>query len=289
MKTVDIFARERPVVLREQLRQQYSPIEYLLAKAVTDLPLDAFFAALFTTTLKLCSGVKIPWKRLTCTFCLLTTSIASLGFALGAWLPSIVGGGQDNQQQVAMTASVPVIVLLMVVGIINPSGVDANYSKPLFVRFMKQFSPFAHCIEALCIGEYSDVKRFGRLPHSRLAFFRGSRPIRMGALALVRNGDQVLQALGLKGTAYTDSMKRLVYITIGNLFLSCIGLIRQQPRGPSPPVQQKKRRREGQDKSTSDILEKEEKRTLIKPPSPTVKPTAGGQKPIRRWVPRIRL
>jgi len=87
MKTVDVFAREKPVIRREQLRRQYSAVEYLLAKAVTDLPLDAMFSALFTTILKLCTSLVIPWNELTATYALMTTSLSSLGLALGAWLP----------------------------------------------------------------------------------------------------------------------------------------------------------------------------------------------------------
>jgi len=59
-----------------------------------------------------------------------------------------------------------------------------------------------------------------------------------GALALVRNGDQVLDALGLKGTTYAGVMKQLGVITVGNLFLACLGLLRQQPR---PPTNRKKK------------------------------------------------
>lgn len=263
MKTVDVFSRERPVVLREQLRRQYSPVEYLLAKALTELPLDACFAAIFTTVLKSCSGLLIPWKQLTGTFCLLTTTLASLGFALGAWLPS----GHD--QQVAMTASVPVVVLLMVVGIINPSGVDPSFAKPWFVDLMKQISPFSFSIEALCIGEYSGVKRFGAT--SKNHWFRKLRRPRMGALALVRNGDQVLQALGLHGKTYSWAMKRLAWITLGNLLVSCLGLLRQQPR---PPVSTKKKRREKRPYPTEGLA------------SPGAEDV---EEPPFMWMPRIQM
>ena len=41
MKTLDLFARERCVVMREQMRCNYHSLEYILAKVVAEIPLDA--------------------------------------------------------------------------------------------------------------------------------------------------------------------------------------------------------------------------------------------------------
>jgi hypothetical protein len=73
-----LIAEERPVVEREQSRGQYSALEYILAKIITELPLDSFFAAVFTTVLKKVSGLRIAWKSVTATFSLLTTAGASV-------------------------------------------------------------------------------------------------------------------------------------------------------------------------------------------------------------------
>ncbi len=74
-------------------------------------------------------------------------------------------------------------------------------------------------IEALCIAEYKgmdfaeDGKRWSLkdLP-------------RMGALALVRNGDQVIDALGLKDKSYESVMNSMVIFSSLNLLLSWVGL-----------------------------------------------------------------
>jgi len=84
MKTVELFAKEKPVVQREQQRHQYTSLEYLLAKAIAEIPLDTVFAAVFTTTLKHLCGLRIGWRALTGTFTLMTVAGASLGFAIGA-------------------------------------------------------------------------------------------------------------------------------------------------------------------------------------------------------------
>lgn len=41
MKTLDVFGRERLVVAREYARGRYDAMEYVLAKLITELPLDA--------------------------------------------------------------------------------------------------------------------------------------------------------------------------------------------------------------------------------------------------------
>jgi ABC-type multidrug transport system permease subunit len=88
MKTIELFAKEKPVVQREQQRKQYSSLEYLLAKSIAEIPLDTVFAAIFTTTLKSLCGIRIGWRALTGTFILMTASGASLGFAIGALVRS---------------------------------------------------------------------------------------------------------------------------------------------------------------------------------------------------------
>jgi hypothetical protein len=55
----------------------------------------------------------------------------------------------------------------------------------------------------------------------------------MGGLALVRNGDQVIDALGLSGKTYAGTMKHLAALTLFNIFLSWMGLLSQKrSRGP---------------------------------------------------------
>ena len=52
-RSLDLFAKERPVVARETERGSYGGAEYVLAKALAELPLDAFFAALMGWGLQL--------------------------------------------------------------------------------------------------------------------------------------------------------------------------------------------------------------------------------------------
>lgn len=172
MKTVTLFAKERPVLRREQTREQYSALQYLLAKMLGEIPLDVGFTSVFVAVLKGCSGLLISWRRCMSIFALLTVAGASLGFLLGSLAPT---------DEYATTSGIPVLVLLMVVGIINPSGVDPDRPPPKLVQWMKRLSPFTYAIEALCIGEFEGVQF--RNAQGILSRLNGAT--RMGGLALI--------------------------------------------------------------------------------------------------------
>jgi hypothetical protein len=142
-----------------------------------------------------------------------------------------------------MTAGVPIMVVLMTVGIINPSGVDSSEPPPVIVEALKQVSPIAFAIKALCLAEYrgmqftQDPSKMKDGTHGPLRFFRRGRNLvrdlpKMGALALVQNGDQVLDELGLGQDDYHSTMKHLAMISLLNLLLSWIGLSFQSTLGP---------------------------------------------------------
>ena len=223
--------------------------------------MDSFFAGIFTTVLKRVSGLRISWKRVTATFSLLTTAGASLGLSLGCW---------SRDPELSKTASVPVLVLLMVVGVINPSGVDPSKKPPAVVRLMKQFSPFAYAIEALCLGEYPGMS----FRESKGWFSRVRDLPRMGGLAMVENGDQVIEALGLAKQTYSKAMKHLGVLCTGYLVLSWVGLAMQYW---FPKIQRAvaadNRRRQRRQQSTSSSADrmsstKSKTKQLFKAPAP---------------------
>ena len=219
MKTIDLFAKEKPVVQREQQRCQYSSLEYLMSKSLAEIPLDTVFAGIFTSVLKLVSGVRIGWIELTGTFALMTVTGAAMGFAIGALSPTA---------EVAMSAGVPIMVILMTVGVINPSGVDSSNPPPAIVGVLKQLSPIAFAVKAVCLAEYRGMEFEDPLGPSQNLFSRGRGFLRdlpkMGALAFVKNGDQVLQELGLGEDTYTGAMRHLAILSAANLLMSWIGL-----------------------------------------------------------------
>lgn len=226
MKTADLFEKEYPVVLREQTRHQYSTLEYLLAKALAELPMDALFAGVFSTVLKLCTGLRIGWWPLTGAFSLLTAAGASLGFLFGSWFAA---------DGLAIQAGLPILVVLMLVGVINPSGVDPQRAPPVIAQLMKRISPFAYAIHAVMIAEFQDMQFVSSTTGGRWWSSVVKDLPRMGAMAMVRNGNQVLEALGLKQETYLNAMKQLTYLTGIHLVLSWWGLaFQRRRRKPSP-------------------------------------------------------
>ena len=218
MKSLELFGREKTVVTRERMRQQYSGFEYLLSKVLAEFPLDAFFATAFAAILKWKTGLQCSLQTLCATYSLMTVAGASLGFAVGSFTSNV---------ETARVVGFPLMVLFMVVGVINPSGLsDADEPEPGFIRFIKFASPIRWAIEALCIAEYTgmefapDTQRRGWFGNVIKVF---QNP-RMGALALVQNGGQVLDAIGLTGATYESHMKNLAILTGINLLITLFGL-----------------------------------------------------------------
>ena len=130
------------------------------------------------------------------------------------------------------------MVILMSVGVINPSVVDASEPPPLIVQGLKQISPIAYAIKAVCVAEYRGMKFGDRSPSKKNVFSRGRNVLRdlpkMGALALVKNGDQVLTELGLGEETYGSAMRHLAIMSAVNLLISWLGLHMQSSSGSGP-------------------------------------------------------
>jgi hypothetical protein len=107
MKTLNLFGKEKPVVAREQMRKQYSSFEYLLSKLIGEMPLDALYSILFAASLKHLTSLTTPLSLLCGTFGLMTVAASSIGFVVG----SLTSGVEE-----AMTAGMPIMVVLMAVG-----------------------------------------------------------------------------------------------------------------------------------------------------------------------------
>lgn len=220
MKTMDVFSKEKPVVQREQRRHLYSNFEYLLSKSLAEVPLDVLFAVFFTSALKTTTGLTISWKDITVTFSLMTIAGASLGFLIGSITPS---------QEAATSTGIPILIIMMIVGVINPSGVDPAQPKPVLIKWIEQVSPIASAIKALVMAEFTDMEfeakktRFG-LRGLRRFFERLREAAQLGGVALVKNGDEVLDALGLKNAKYAEILQHMALLSLLNFCLCWLSL-----------------------------------------------------------------
>ena len=117
----------------------------------------------------------------------------------------------------------------MTVGVINPSGVDLSDPPPVFVKALKQISPINYAIKATCVAEYKGMEFGTSKKKSRWNIFtRAYNALKdlpkMGGLALVKNGNQVLKELGLEKDTYSSAMRHLAVLSLTNLVISWIGL-----------------------------------------------------------------
>jgi len=212
-KTLNLFGKEKPVISREQHRQQYHCIEYLLSKIMAEIPLDIMFSSIFACTLKCFTNLRTPTRVLTSIFSIMTLASASFGFAIGS---------MTNGVEEAMTVGLSTMVILMAVGVINPSGVDKNQKDSLIVEILKTISPIKLSIEALCVSEFKGMD----FNEGRSGWNLRDLP-KMGGLSLVKNGDQVLDALGIGDKNYIFFIGRLSILSGVNFLISWIGLMRR--------------------------------------------------------------
>ena len=196
------------------MRKHYSSVDYFLSKSLAELPLDMFFSGVFHFCTETVHWLLVtPLGQLVKAFSVLTLSAASLGLA--------VGSISSNVEEAPVSLGLPIMTVLMAVGVINPSGVDESARKPLVIKLLKMFSPVSAAIEALCIAEYKGMsfEHNGKKPRWNLRDLP-----RMGGLALIRNGDNVLKALGLSGKSYHQCIKELGVMSFLSLAVSWIGL-----------------------------------------------------------------
>mmetsp|Transcript_17554 Transcript_17554/g.32489 ORF Transcript_17554/g.32489 Transcript_17554/m.32489 type:complete len:144 (+) Transcript_17554:590-1021(+) len=135
------------------------------------------------------------------------------------------------------------MVVLLGVGVISPSGVpkEEQYPPSWFVAFLKKASPIRYAIEAVCIAEYDgmEFQDMNSEPTAKNPFrsvFRKARDVtRMGGLALVKRGNEILEELGLANESYQGSLEKLAILSLGFLAISWIGLTFQHgPKVASP-------------------------------------------------------
>ena len=160
------------MVARETERGSYGGAEYVLAKALAELPLDAFFAALMGWGLQLSTPGGLR-SRPAGPLALVAVAASTLGLAVGAVTPDA---------DAALALGVPLTVIHMLTGIINPAGEKAR-KKPVAA-----LSPIKWGVSWLIDREFRGA-----------TLQRGTGP-RLGGLASVVTGDQVLERLGLAAT-----------------------------------------------------------------------------------------
>lgn len=219
-RAVDRFARERAVVGRERAARRYGGCVYLAAKLITELPTDAAFAVLFSAIIHRQCCLKAELAKFVSVYALVAVASGALGLAIGAAAP---------RADQAMTMAAPVMAVHMLTGVIDPSGQAMRPGAAIVA--IRSLSPMRHAIEAACTLELSGMP---------LARSMADAP-RMGGLALVSSGDEVLRQLGVE-VDFSMAMLHLAALFCLHVLLAAAALIATSPqfarasRAPSPII-----------------------------------------------------
>ena len=220
--SLGLFESERPVVTRERRRKQYSSAEYMTAKAVAELPLQFIFSWLFAGVLHSNCDLNISLPRLGSTLSLVGVASTMTGYMIGSLC-------QNN----AVVAGVPILLAYITLGIINPSGQAGEQQQlsqlglPFPLKILKDASPVRWGIESVLFNEFNDMK-IERQSLKKLP--------RMGVYALIKDGKQVVKALGLgEGKHCEDDTAdhanfNLVKVSCVNFLLAIFGLSTTGPK-----------------------------------------------------------
>lgn len=208
-RALDRFAKEKVIVARERMARCYNGPTYLVAKAVTELPLDAACAVLFAVVVHWLCVLHSDLLSFAAAFAAVAVASSTLGLAIGAAV---------LRPEQALTIGAPIMMTHMLTGVIDPAGTTAEQHL-LVMRGMQLLSPIRHAIEALCILE---------LKGTRLALSAADAP-RMGGLALVRTGDEVLSRLGIV-SSFDGCVRWLVALAYLHLLGAVVALMLTRPR-----------------------------------------------------------
>merc|ERR1712008_5331 len=208
-RALDRFAQEKAIVAHERAARRYSGGVYLAAKAVTELPLDAASAGIFAAIIHQMCVLHADALQVISTFAMLAVTCAALGLAIGASTP---------RAEQAVMLGAPIMIVHMLTGIIDPAGDSAP--PPIGIMLaLRRISPIRYAIEALCIAELRGM---------HLARHATDAP-RMGGLALVQTGDEVLRRLGIGGE-FGEKLFALLLLACTPLLAAVVALVLGRPR-----------------------------------------------------------
>lgn len=132
IKALQLFKREKPIIDRERLSNQYSSLEYLLAKLSSEMPMDAAVASIFGLILHEKSNLNQERFKFVSVLALLGVVSSSLGLAIGSICP-------NGDTSLAVGPALMVVYVIM--GTLGPQRNNSN-KLPWFLQPLRYFSPF---------------------------------------------------------------------------------------------------------------------------------------------------
>ena len=221
LKTLQLFKKERSVVVREIATRQYGSFEYLLSKAFAELPVDALVAAFFAIVLHERTNLRCQRSQFVSTLSLLACASSSLGLAISALSPT---------GEIALAVGPALMVVYVIAGSIGPGKAKVKVS--WILQALRNASPIRPACEALCVAEFANqpltkrnlnpLRRFVSLA-SRvvIAVWRQLRQPAKKATP----GDYVLQDLGITDHSPSNGKRSLGQLLLAHFCFALVGLL----------------------------------------------------------------
>ncbi|GJP49320.1 hypothetical protein CLOM_g8545 [Closterium sp. NIES-68] len=200
-KTLNVFPKERQIVERERAKGAYAVGPYFLSKLVAELPVTAFFPALFSMVCYPMTGLHrtVPrfLKFLGATTVESFTSSA-MGLTVGCIAPTT---------EAAMALGPSIMTVFIVFG-----GYYVNADNtPAIFRWIPNASLIRWGFEALCVNEFDGLT------------FEATKPTDL------KTGRQVLERLSFADSSVAKSVRKEVQIMLGWYWASAYLLHKKTP------------------------------------------------------------
>ena len=194
------FPKEKAIVSEEIATKMYATFPYFFGKAISELPMVAFFNSLFAVLVSKLTGLngntRTKWRRFLTLNSMHGLAAQSLGLFLGAISPN---------SDVALGLLPPVIIL----NLIFDGKHISEESVPRLLRWIPKLGLVRWCFEGFCINEFDGLE------------FDTAGP-RRGPVA--KTGDEALHGIGLGERTLGDVFRAQGIIIAGAWFLSYLGL-----------------------------------------------------------------
>ena len=143
-----IFPDERPVFLREQGSNLYSPTAYFLSKFFTENIIMFIMATIIFTTVYFSVGLNTESVKQPLIFYSFTLLLVWVGTGIGLLMGTII----SDKKVVMVVTPVTIMPLFLFSGFF----VNQNNILPILTPF-EYLSPFKYSFQALAINEYDDL------------------------------------------------------------------------------------------------------------------------------------
>jgi hypothetical protein len=197
--TVRSFPKEKAIISSELAAKLYGTLPYFIGKAISEIPMTAFFSSLFGVLVSASTGLHGTMGKLRRFLGLISLhglTAQSAGLMIGAISPN---------SDVALA----ILPAVFVLNIIFDGRNISEENTPFFLRWLPKIGLIRWGFEGVCLNEFEGLEFDTKGPQ------RGP---------VARNGVEALARFGLGDKKLGDVVRAQIAITSACWFLSYLGL-----------------------------------------------------------------